>query len=251
MYLFYRFHLLGLITLIDLTKNLASLTTSLPTSFTSTGLPPSPRCPPLPPPRACLHHHAAHLLRLHGPASITTLPTSSASTGLPPSPRCPPPPPPRACLHHHAAHLLRLHGPASITTLPTSSASTGLPPSPRCPPLPPPPPRSPLPPRARPLGTQGDLRQRSSPYHTRIDRLRYGAEKAWSASCLDIKHRVFQYFMHVSDPRRDIDIEDLSTRMEAGNILAKITAASLAEDVGAVCWRPNGNGSRRSTSVVC
>ena len=52
--------------------------------------------------------------------------------------------------------------------------------------------------------------------------------------------------MHAPDPRRDIDIEDLSTRMVAGNILVKITAASLAEDVGVVRWRANGHGSRRS-----
>ena len=52
--------------------------------------------------------------------------------------------------------------------------------------------------------------------------------------------------MHASDPRRDIDIEHLSTRMEAGNILVNITAASLAEDVGVVCWRANGYRSRRS-----
>ena len=111
--------------------------------------------------------------------------------------------------------------------------------------------------------TQGDLRQRSSPNDTRIDRLRYGPEKASSGSGLDIEHRVFQsvaklaasrrrnlpediLFMHALDPRRDIDIEHLSTRMEAGNILVKITAASLAEDVGVIRWGANGYRSRRS-----
>ena len=94
-------------------------------------------------------------------------------------------------------------------------------------------------------------------------RLRYAAEKACGANGLDIKHRVFQTVamlaacrrrnlpgdipsMHAFVPRRLIDIENLSTRMEASNILVKITAASLTEDVGVVRWRANGYGSRRS-----
>ena len=52
--------------------------------------------------------------------------------------------------------------------------------------------------------------------------------------------------MHATHPRRDIGIEHLSTRMEAGDILVKITAATLAEDVSVVCWRTDGYGSRRS-----
>lgn len=52
--------------------------------------------------------------------------------------------------------------------------------------------------------------------------------------------------MHAPDPRRLIVIEHLSTRMEAGNILVKVTAASFAEDVGVVGRRANGYGSRRS-----
>ena len=52
--------------------------------------------------------------------------------------------------------------------------------------------------------------------------------------------------MHALDPRRGIEIEHLSTRMGARNMLVKVTAASFAEDVGVVCWRANGYGSRRS-----
>ena len=104
--------------------------------------------------------------------------------------------------------------------------------------------------------TQDSFLQGSSPNATRVGRLRYGAEGARSASGLDVKHRIFQSVaklaacrwrylsgnipgMHASAPRRDIDIEYLSTRMEAANILVKVTAASLAEDVRVVCWRAN------------
>lgn len=106
--------------------------------------------------------------------------------------------------------------------------------------------------------TQGGLRQRSSSNGT-VD----GAVKAWGANGLDIKHRIFQTvamlaacrrrnlpgdipFMHAFDPRRDIHIEHPSTRMEAGNILVKIAAASLTEDVGVVRRRANGYRSRCS-----
>ncbi len=111
--------------------------------------------------------------------------------------------------------------------------------------------------------TQDSFHQGFSPKNTRTGRLFFGAEKAWSASGLDIKHRVFQSVailaacrggnlsgdvprMHASAPRRAIDIEHLSARMEAGNVLVDITAASLAKDVGVVCWRANRYRSRRS-----
>ena len=86
-------------------------------------------------------------------------------------------------------------------------------------------------------------------------------------SGLDVKHRVFQSVaklaacrwvnlsgnipgVHPSAPRRDSVIEHLSTRVEAGNILVKITAASLAENVSVVCWRANGYGSRCSAPQI-
>ena len=84
--------------------------------------------------------------------------------------------------------------------------------------------------------TQDIFHQGSSPNDTRIGRLRYDAEEVWSASGLDVKHCVFQSVaelaacrwrhlsgdipgVHASAPRRGIDIEHLSARMEAGNIL--------------------------------
>ena len=56
--------------------------------------------------------------------------------------------------------------------------------------------------------------------------------------------------MHALGPRREIGIEHLSTRVEAGNILVEVTATSLAEDVGVVCWRADGYGSRRSAPQI-
>ena len=56
--------------------------------------------------------------------------------------------------------------------------------------------------------------------------------------------------MHASAPRRDIDIEHLSTRMGAGNIFVKITASSFAKDISVVCWGTNGYGSRRSAPQI-
>ena len=53
-----------------------------------------------------------------------------------------------------------------------------------------------------PHRTQGDLRERSSPHDTRIDRLRYGAEKASSVSGLDIEHRVLQSVAKLVECRR-------------------------------------------------
>ena len=56
--------------------------------------------------------------------------------------------------------------------------------------------------------------------------------------------------MHAHGPRREIGIEYLSTRVEAGNILVEVTATSLTEDVGVVRRRANGHGSRRSAPEI-
>ena len=56
--------------------------------------------------------------------------------------------------------------------------------------------------------------------------------------------------MHALGPRRKIGIENLSTRVEAGNVLVEVTATSLTEDVRVICWRADGYGSRRSAPKV-
>ena len=56
--------------------------------------------------------------------------------------------------------------------------------------------------------------------------------------------------MHALEPRRGIEIEHLSTRMKAGNILVKVTTASFAKDVGVVRGRANGYGPRRSAEQI-
>ena len=56
--------------------------------------------------------------------------------------------------------------------------------------------------------------------------------------------------MHASAPRRGTGVEHLSTRVEAGNILVKVTSASLAKDIGVVSWRANRYGSRRSAPQI-
>ena len=101
----------------------------------------------------------------------------------------------------------------------------------------------------------------------RTSRQHHGAEKAPSLSGLNVKHGILQSAgrlatcrwtnlsrnipgMHPSAPRRDIRIEHLSTSVEAGYILVNIAAASLAENVGVVCRRANGDGSRRSAPQI-
>ena len=56
--------------------------------------------------------------------------------------------------------------------------------------------------------------------------------------------------MHTLGPRREIGIEYLSTRVEAGNIFVEVTATSLTEDVGVVRRRANGHSSRRSAPEI-
>ena len=57
-------------------------------------------------------------------------------------------------------------------------------------------------------------------------------------------------FVYALDPRRGIEIEHLSTRMGAGNILVKIATASFAKDVGVIRGRANGYGPRRSAEQI-